>query len=435
MNKISSGLAEGWWMFFHTFWALVLGFTLSGIVQAFITRNSMEATLGKRDAKSLTKASFFGVISSSCSYAASALGRSIFLKGADFTASIIFMFASTNLVIELGIVLWLMLGWQFALAEFVGGTIMIILLAITLPRVVPDKLINKVREEELIKDGKNPAFMTPPAGAMTLNLASSALDSSSSQQMPDLPVHTDVTKNVSKWRNHKSWASAAGYTMGDFIMLRKELVIGFIVAGLATTIVPFSFWQSLFISDRGFASALENAIIGPFLAFISFVCSVGNVPLAAALWHAGITFGGVIAFIFADLLAFPLVMIYRKYYGNKIALRMSLLFWAIMSLSGLITEEIFAGFKLLPAQMHHEMSMNHIGWNYTTILNAIFLAIFIIVVLLYRSRDKSEDSEFAQDPICGMQVRKSDAPAKAEVDGTMYYFCMEGCKEAFLAKN
>ena len=395
----------------------------------------MEATLGKRDAKSLTKASFFGVISSSCSYAASALGRSIFLKGADFTASIIFMFASTNLVIELGIVLWLMLGWQFALAEFVGGTIMIVLLAITLPRVVPDKLINKVREEELMKDGKNPAFMTPPAGAMTLNLASSALDSSSSQQMPDLPMHTDVTKNVSKWRNRKSWASAAGYTMGDFIMLRKELVIGFIVAGLATTVVPFSFWQSLFISDRGFTSALENAIIGPFLAFISFVCSVGNVPLAAALWHAGITFGGVIAFIFADLLAFPLVMIYRKYYGNKIALRMSLLFWAIMSLSGLITEGIFAGLQLLPAQMHHEMSMNHIGWNYTTILNAIFLAIFIVVVLLYRSRDESEDSEFAQDPICGMQVRKSDAPAKAEVDGTMYYFCMEGCKEAFLAKN
>ena len=189
MHKITSGLAEGWWMFFHTFWALVLGFTLSGIVQAFITRNSMEATLGKRDAKSVTKASFFGVISSSCSYAASALGRSIFLKGADFTTSMIFMFASTNLVIELGIVLWLMLGWQFALAEFVGGTIMIILLAITLPSVVPDKLINKVRDEELMKDGQNPAFMTPPSGAMTLNLAGSS--------MPDLPLHSETSR--SKW--------------------------------------------------------------------------------------------------------------------------------------------------------------------------------------------------------------------------------------------
>jgi YHS domain-containing protein len=286
-----------------------------------------------------------------------------------------------------------------------------------------------------MKDGKNPAFMAPPSGAMSLSMASDSM------KMPDLPMHSDLLDaenkmtSVSKWRNRKSWSSAAGYTMGDFIMLRKELVIGFVVAGLASTLVPFSFWQSLFLSGHGFASALENAIIGPFLAFISFVCSVGNVPLAAALWHAGITFGGVIAFIFADLLAFPLVMIYRKYYGNKIAVRMSLLFWAVMSTSGLITEGIFAGLKLLPKEMHHEMSMNHFGWNYTTILNLIFLAIFLGVISLYRSRDKSDDSEFAQDPICGMQVQKSDAPAKAEVNGTMYYFCMEGCKEAFLARN
>jgi len=425
-------------MFFHTFWALVLGFTLSGVVQAFITRNSMEASLGKRDAKAIGKASFFGVISSSCSYAASALSRSIFLKGADFTTSMIFMFASTNLVIELGIVLWLMLGWQFALAEFVGGTIMIVLVAIILPRVIPSKLINSIRDEQLIKDGKNPAFMTPPAGVMTLGMAGDSKPVALEKEVPNNSSDSSNpsdSSNLSKWSQRKNWASAAGYTMGDFIMLRKELFIGFIVAGLAATVVPFSFWQSLFLSDRGFISALENAIIGPFLAFISFVCSVGNVPLAAALWHAGITFGGVIAFIFADLLAFPLVMIYRKYYGNRIALRLSLTFWAIMSASGLITEGIFVALKLLPAQMHHEMSMNHIGWNYTTILNTVFLAILGVVYWLYKSRDASEDSEFAQDPICGMQVRKSDAPASAEVNGQMYYFCMEGCKDAFLAKQ
>lgn len=415
MQKITSGLAEGWWMFFHTFWALVLGFTLSGIVQAFVSRKSMESTLGKHDARSIGKASFFGMVSSSCSYAASALGRSIFLKGADFTTSMIFMFASTNLVVELGIVLWLMLGWQFAVAEFIGGAIMIILLALTLPKIISQKMTDKVRNDQLIKDGKNPAFMAPPSGMVSLSMAG------------EMPVEAPKEK--------RSWSAAAGYTMGDFIMLRKELVIGFVVAGLAATVVPFSFWQSLFLSDRGFLSALENAIIGPFLAFISFVCSVGNVPLAAALWHAGITFGGVIAFIFADLLAFPLVMIYRKYYGNKVALRMSLLFWAIMSLSGLITEGIFSALGLVPAQMHHAMSMNHFGWNYTTILNLIFLAIFIVVFWLYNSRDTSNDSEFAQDPICGMQVRKDDAPATAEVNGVMYYFCMEGCKESFLKQN
>jgi YHS domain-containing protein len=249
----------------------------------------------------------------------------------------------------------------------------------------------------------------------------------------------DTSASESKPKNgfaeRKNWASAAGYTMGDFIMLRKELFIGFIVAGLAATVVPFSFWQSLFLSGNGFWSALENAIIGPFLAFISFVCSVGNVPLAAALWHAGITFGGVIAFIFADLLAFPLVMIYRKYYGNKIALKLSLTFWAIMSLSGLITEGIFVLLNLVPSAHHMDMGMNKIGWNYTTILNSIFLIILGVIFWLYKTRDPEETSEFAQDPICGMQVRKSDAPASAEVDGKMYYFCMEGCKVKFLAEQ
>ena len=429
MGKITSGLSEGWWMFFHTFWALVLGFTLSGIVQSFITRKSMESTLGKRDARSISKASFFGMVSSSCSYAASALGRSIFIKGADFTTSMVFMFASTNLVIELGIVLWLMLGWQFAVAEFVGGSVMIILLALTLPRVIPQALAEKVRSDELEKDGKNPAFMAPSSGMTMLSMAGTT------QNPEDLQDASKLIEGKSKWAEKKNWISAAGYTMGDFIMLRKELVIGFIVAGLAATVVPFSFWQSLFISNHGFLSALENAVIGPFLAFISFVCSVGNVPLAAALWHAGITFGGVIAFIFADLLAFPLVMIYRKYYGNKIALRMSFLFWAIMSTSGLITQGIFSLLKLIPSDSHRQMSMSHFGWNYTTILDLIFLIIFGVVFWFYKSRDVNEDSEFAQDPICGMQVRKDDAPASVEFEGTMYYFCMEGCEESFLKEK
>ncbi len=425
MEKITSGLAEGWWMFFHTFWALILGFTLSGVVQAFATRKSMESSLGRRDVRAIGKASFFGMVSSSCSYAASALGRSIFIKGADFTTSMIFMFASTNLVIELGIVLWLMLGWQFAVAEFVGGAVMIILLAITLPRVISEKMINQVRNDELAKDKKNPAFMAPTSRLTMLSMA----DENTSAGMGSME------DSGNKWSKKSNWVSAAGYTMGDFIMLRKELVIGFTVAGLAATVVPFSFWQSLFISNHGFLSAVENAIIGPFLAFISFVCSVGNVPLAAALWHAGITFGGVIAFIFADLLAFPLVMIYRKYYGNKIALRMSFLFWGIMSLSGLTTQGIFSLLNLIPSDSHRDMGMSRIGLNYTTILDIFFLLVFALVFWLYKSRDANDDGEFAQDPVCGMQVRKDDAPASVEYEGKMYYFCMDGCKESFLKEK
>jgi uncharacterized membrane protein YraQ (UPF0718 family)/YHS domain-containing protein len=400
MTKIYSGLLEGWWMFFETFWALVLGFTLSGLVQAFVSKTQMKRVLGDHRPKTIARASFFGMVSSSCSYAASALGKSLFSRGADFTTSMVFMFASTNLVIELGLVLLILIGWQFAAAEFVGGAIMITLLTILIPRLVPISLINTAR---------------------------GTLEESSNFDMQE-----------SSWREKISsrhgWRSAAGYTMGDFIMMRKELIIGFMVAGLASTLVPIRVWQTLFLSGHGFFSALENVIIGPFIAFISFVCSIGNVPLAAALWQGGITFGGVIAFIFADLLAFPLVMIYRKYYGNKLALRLSLIFWFVMSLSGLITEGIFALLSQIPAHRVGAITATHIGWNSTTILNAIALIVLGTVYWLYKTKGLSEmENEFAQDPVCKMQVRISDAPAKAEYNGKTYYFCMQGCKESFLS--
>lgn len=388
-------------MFFETFWALVLGFTLSGLVQAFVSKSQMKSVLGDHRPKTVARASFFGMVSSSCSYAASALGKSLFSRGADFTTSMVFMFASTNLVIELGLVLLILIGWQFAAAEFVGGAVMIILLTILIPRLVPESLIKSAR--------------------------------GSLEESSDSHVHG------SSWRakiaSRQGWKDAAGYTIGDFIMLRKELIIGFIVAGLASTLVSVHVWQALFLTGHGFLSAVENAIIGPFIAFISFVCSVGNVPLAAALWQGGITFGGVIAFIFADLLAFPLVMIYRKYYGNKLALRLSLIFWLVMSLSGLITEGIFSLVSQIPNHKMGTMTASHIGWNSTTILNVLAIIVLGTVYWLYKTKGSPKmEQEFAQDPVCKMQVRIADAPAKTEYAGKMYYFCMPGCKESFLSE-
>ena len=231
-----------------------------------------------------------------------------------------------------------------SLAEFVGGAIMIILLTAIIPRLFKD-----------IKGGPRSLAMADemPAGKAT-------------------------------------WKDACGYTIGDFTMVRVELLVGFAIAGLAT-IVPVSFWNSLFITGHGFLSSLENALISPFIAFISFVCSVGNVPLAAALWHSGISFGGTIAFIYADLLAAPLVLIYRKYYGTKVSIRLALAFWLIMAISGLITEALFAVFGLTPKLTHHSMVMNHVGFNYTTFLNAIALVMAIWVYWMYRGR-KNENS-------------------------------------------
>ena len=396
MGKVLDGLAQGWWMFFDTFWALVFGFALSGVIQAFVTRNQMKTLLGTHKPAAVARASFFGAVSSSCSYAASALAKSIFTKGADFTASMIFMFASTNLVVELGIVLWILIGWQFALAEFVGGAIMILLLWLILPRVIPAPLASKAR------------------GVRYLDMA------------------TDVVNTPwrAKLRKRTSWKSAAGHTIGDFTMMRFELIIGFVVAGLVSALIPTSWWRALFLTGHGFWSSLENAIIGPFIAFISFVCSVGNVPLAAALWHGGISFGGTISFIFADLLSLPLVLIYFKYYGRAIALRLVVVFWMVMSAAGLITEGIYRLLKLSPAREVMAMGTSHVGLNRTTILDAAALLICVLLGWLYFSKGEASD-EFAKDLVCGMQVRTADAPATYIYKSTTYYFCMPGCKEEF----
>ncbi len=392
MHNFLSGLQMSWWMFFDTFWALVFGFVLSGLIQAFVSKNQMRNALGDHSAKSVAKASFFGMVSSSCSYAATALGKTLFFRGADFTTSMIFAFASTNLVIELGLVLWILIGWQFAAAEFIGGAFMILLLWFLLPRLVSKKLLNSIRVEES--------------------------QSSSESQV-----------------GRASLADAAGYTIGDFTMMRTELIVGFLIAGLATALVPVSIWQRLFLTGHGIFSSIENVVIAPLIAFISFVCSVGNVPMAAALWHNGISFGGTVSFIFADLVALPLVLIYRKYYGNLVALRLTLTFWFVMSLSGLVTQFIFNLFKLSPARGKLSVVTSHIGLNATTILNLAALLILAVVFYLVRTSKKNsisgDDSEFAKDLVCGMQVRKVDAAAMYEYEGKKYYFCMDGCRDSF----
>jgi uncharacterized membrane protein YraQ (UPF0718 family)/YHS domain-containing protein len=409
-DTVGSSLAEGFWMFFDTFWALVLGFALSGVVQAFVSKGEMQRALGDHRPRTIIKSGFFGMVSSSCSYAASALAKSLFARGADFTSSMVFMFASTNLVVELGIVLWLLIGWQFAVAEFVGGFIMIALLAVVLPRVVDVQELDAARER--LRTGKAGSSGHEEHAAM----AEADADTSWRERM----------------RSRAGWSDAAGYTVSDVTMLRKELVIGFVVAGFASIAVPTSVWQALFLTGHGFWSALENVIVGPFLAFISFVCSVGNVPLAAALWKGGISFGGVIAFVFADLLALPLVLIYRKFYGTRLAIRLSLVFWAVMSVAGLVTEGIFQLAGLVPTKLRGDIAVIHFGWNYTTILNALGLLVAAYLYWLYKNAARFGGGQgYAKDVVCGMQVRTADAPARTTHEGQPFFFCSDKCLHKF----
>ncbi|WP_219418768.1 YHS domain-containing protein [Pseudonocardia nigra] len=219
--------------------------------------------------------------------------------------------------------------------------------------------------------------------------------------------------------------------MSDLAMLRKELVGGLLIAGFLAG-VPSAVWQVLFLTGHGAWSSVENAVLGPFIAVISFVCSVGNVPLAAALWHGGISFGGTIAFIFADLIALPLVLIYRKFYGTKLALRLVGAFWLVMSIAGLATEYLFAAVHLVPATRPVTVVPTGVHWNYTTILNIIALVAFAGIYWLYRSRERfGGGSGYATDVVCGMQVEKANAPATAEHDGQEFYFCSDRCQERF----
>jgi YHS domain-containing protein/uncharacterized membrane protein YraQ (UPF0718 family) len=412
LEVVGRSLADGAGMFWETLWALVLGFGLSGAVQAFVSRAEMQRALGDHRPATITKAGFFGVVSSSCSYAASALAKTLFARGADFTAAQAFMFASTNLVIELGIVLWLLLGWPFAFAEFVGGAIMIALLTLILPRVIPPA------EQAAARDALR-SLAAGDAGAPT------------GHDEADAPGPGSWRARI---RSLAGWSDAAGYTISDVTMLRKELVIGFVVAGFAECAVPVSVWQSLFLTGHGFWSVLENVILGPFLAIISFVCSIGNVPLAAALWSGGISFGGTIAFVFADLITLPLLMIYRRYYGTRTTLRLLAVFWATMSAAGLVTEYLFraAGIAPITTAGRAMTGRNVWAWNYTTVLDIIAIGVFAVLYWLYRNRARLGGGPgYAKDPVCGMQVQITHAPATDHRDGITYYFCSDHCQHRF----
>ncbi|MCZ2404437.1 permease [Paenarthrobacter sp. Z7-10] len=402
-------LTEAFFMFWGTLWALVFGFTLSGAVQAFVSRHEMQKAMGDHRPGTVVRTGLLGAASSSCSYAATALAKSLFQRGADFTTAMVFMIASTNLVVELGVVLWLLIGWQFALAEFVGGAIMIALFVLIAPRVFPAAELEQARER--------------------LNTRAAR------QGRPDESDEAE-RHGVSLWsrlRSKAGWADAAGYAVSDVSMLRRELLIGYLVAGILAVAVPASAYNIIFFAGHGFWTDLENVIVGPFVAFISFVCSIGNVPLAAALFKGGLSFGGTVAFVFADLIALPLVIIYGKFYGRRIATRIFLSFWVVMSTAGLAVDLLFRVLGIQAPARPVEIVPTTFEWNYTTWLNIISIALAVLVYWLYRNRERFGGMEqYAKDLVCGMQVERAHAPAVHTHAGTTYYFCSDRCHEKFI---
>jgi YHS domain-containing protein/uncharacterized membrane protein YraQ (UPF0718 family) len=394
------GCNEALAMIWMTWWPLVLGFTLSGLIQSLLPRDSLRASLGTTTPASVARASVLGVISSSCSYAASAVSRALFARGSSWSNSLIFMVASTNLVIELGILLYLLLGWRFVLAQLVGGVVMVVLLALT-TRV----MFNAVREARL--------------KARVL------------EDAPPREYRVGSTWRERLDRDHVE--SAARYTIGDLTMLRKELLAGFVVAGFIAVHVPASWWHHLFWSDHGGWTVVENVLVAPLLAVISFVCSVGNIPLAAALWAHGVAFGGVIAFIFADLITLPLLAIYRRYYGTSSTWRLLALLWFTMSAAGLLVDGLFRGLGLAPTSHHVRVLDGEFPLGSTLVLNV--LATLLLLGTWWLARRRSATSTVAIDPVCGMAVDTTSAAATSERDGVTYYFCSLGCRDRFERAN
>jgi uncharacterized protein len=360
LDAVGHALGLAGSMTWQVTWSLILGFTLSAVVQAVVRRETVVRLLGDDRPKTLAVASGLGAASSSCSYAAVALARSLFRRGASFTAAMAFEIASTNLVIELGIILALLLSWQFTLAEFVGGPIMIVLMAVAFRLFVRQRLIQAAREQA-------------DKGIAGIMEGHAAMDMS-------------IQRGGSFWRRLLSpdgYTSVSHIFVGEWAAVIRDVAAGLLIAGAVGAWVPDSFWQHLFLTGHPLGAKLWGPLIGPVISVLSFVCSIGNVPLAAVLWNGGISFGGIVAFIFADLIIIPILIIYRKYYGTKMMLTILGIFYATMVLAGYIVEFLFGGLGLIPAERAAKVTDTGIQSNYTTVLNIIFLVLAAALLLRF----------------------------------------------------
>ena len=380
LSTIGEGLKQSFLMAYEVWWALVLGFAISAVVQAWVPRHRIESALAGSGPGPVAKATGLGAASSSCSYAAIAIAKSLFQKGASAATALAFQFASTNLVWELGLVLWVLIGWQFTLAEYLGGIVMIVLMALALRLFVSPRLEERAREH--------------------------ARHAQTEHQ------HHAAGEQLS-WRQRltsaDAWSDVAHNFRGDWQMLWKEITIGFLLAGFIG-LLGDDFFNFLFVEDApGAIRTVENVIAGPIIAVLSFVCSVGNIPLAAVLWSGGISFAGVMAFIFADLIVLPIVVAYVKYYGRPFALRITALMFVTMVIAALLIDLVFGVLGLIPTGPRPSRAdiFGSVELDYKLVLNVLGLMIFAVLFAL-TARRREPDPVFMH----ALQSEPTEVPAE-----------------------
>src|SRR5665213_1721195 len=448
LSAIWHALQISLFMLWEVLWPLALGFLISAMVQTVVSKRAVASTLGRPDFKGFLLACGFGAASSSCSYAAVAVARSLFRKGASFANAIIFEFASTNLVFELGLVLLILLGWQIVAAEFAGGLLMAVILWI---------LFKVTLRQRMVDDAKRQADR--------------GVFGSTHEAHGEMDMSITDGPFLSRLFSPRAFTAISHTFFMDLNALYVDLGVGFLIAGAGAAWVPNSWWQAFFLTGNPTLNEFWSPLIGPVISMLSFVCSVGNVPLAVVLWNGGISFGGVISFIFADLIILPILNIYRKYYGGRMSLYLLAASYLAMALAGFLVGGAFQLLGLAPTNHHVTLFETQPSWNYTTFLDIGFVLLMAVMawrfittggVEMLRAHARRPDTQAqpvghpagaahqghlqalapeargdtqvqrtATDPVCGMSVEVANAEHHSVHDGQTYYFCSGGCKGRF----
>jgi YHS domain-containing protein/uncharacterized membrane protein YraQ (UPF0718 family) len=419
VDAILHALQISFVMFWEVFWPLAFGFLLSAMIQTVVSKRAVASALGRTDLKGFVLSLGLGAASSSCSYAAVAVARSLFRKGASFANAIIFEFASTNLVFELGLVLLILLGWQFVAAEFAGGLLMAVLLWILFKVTLSKRMVAEAERQ-----------------------AERGVFGSTHEAHGEMDMSITEGPFLSRLFSPRAFTAISHSFFMDLNALYVDLGLGFLIAGALAAWVPNSWWHAFFLTNNPALNELWSPLIGPVISMLSFVCSVGNIPLAVVLWNGGISFGGVISFIFADLIILPILNIYRKYYGGRMSLYLLVVSYAAMSLAGFLVGGAFQLLGLAPTNHHVTVLETQPAWNYTTFLDLAFLVLIAVMawrfvttggveMLRAHSRRPHAGAPLVRDPVCGMSVDPAANGEKVEYAGATYHFCSAGCRSTF----
>ncbi|WP_327053401.1 permease [Halomicrococcus gelatinilyticus] len=417
-------------------WAIIMGLLVTSLVQVYVSKERMARLLGDDDLNGLVKATVFGAASSGCSFGAVAIAKGLFKKGAHVVNVLAFMFASTNLIVELGLMILLLLGWEFLLAEILGGLVLIAVMALIVSATLPETLFEEVRAELDQRDHEHGITEDPTCGMEGKDEYSLVTDGGETVKFCSagcLETYQQAVASSGGWRDELlswgGWYKVGNQYRKEWSMIWKDVVAGFLISGFVIVFVPQWVWNGLFLQGDGLLVSAENAVMGVTIAVLSFVGSIGNVPFAVALWSGGISFAGVIAFVYADLITIPVLNVYRKYYGWKVMLYILGVFFVTMAFTGFLMEEVFTLLGIVPdlAGGQTATEQTYFAFDYTFYLNVLAFALSGFVLSVYR-RGLGAPGQY-RDPVCGM--RTDGSGPSATHDGETYYFCSDHCKRSF----